>query len=333
MTSTARLATVFGGSGFVGRYITWRLARAGWRVRVAVRRPNEALFVRAYGDVGQVEPILANIRDETSTENALKNADLVVNCVGILTETSKQKFGDVQAEAAGRIARLASKNGVSRMIHISAIGANTNSDSAYARSKGEGERLVLKHMKDAVIFRPSIVFGTEDEFFNRFAAMTKISPALPVVGADTKFQPVFVDDIALAVEKAADGEVAHGIYELGGPEVKTFRELMQTMLKVIERKRLIVALPKFMARLMAFGFTTLEKVSLGLFQNELITADQIKQLQRDNVVGASAKSFADIGLTPTAMAAVLPEYLYMYRPYGQYSEMTNAAKSRRSDLN
>ena len=333
MDASPKLATVFGGSGFVGRYITWRLARAGWRVRVAVRRPNEALFVRAYGDVGQVEPILANVRDENSTEAAIKGADLVINCVGILTETPKQKFDIVQAEAAGRIARLSAKHGVERMIHLSAIGANTNSDSQYARSKGEGERLVLKHMKDAIIFRPSIVFGTEDEFFNRFAQMSRVSPMLPVVGADTKFQPVYVEDIALAAAKAAEGEVKPGIYELGGPEVKSFRELMEVMLTVIERKRLIVSLPLIAAKTMAFGFSVLEMATLGLFQNELITADQIKQLQRDNVVGGSAKGFANLGITPTAMAAVLPEYLYMYRPYGQYTEMTSASKSRRSDLN
>ncbi|MEO0342483.1 MAG: complex I NDUFA9 subunit family protein [Pseudomonadota bacterium] len=326
-------ATIFGGSGFVGRYITYRLARLGWSVRVAVRRPNEAIFTRSYGDVGQVDPILANIRDENSTEDAIRNSQLVINCVGILSETPKQRFDSVQAEAAGRIARLAAKHGVERMVHISAIGANTNSDSGYARSKGEGERLVLKHMKNAVILRPSIVFGPEDEFFNRFATMAKLSPALPIVGAETQFQPVYVDDVALAVEKAALGEVNSGIYELGGPEVKSFKELMQIMLETIEKRRVIVSLPKFVARLMAFGFTTLERLSFGLFQNELITADQIKQLQRDNIVGAKAKSFEDLGITPTAMGAILPEYLYMHRPYGQYSEMTNAARTRRHDLN
>ncbi|MEM9717527.1 MAG: complex I NDUFA9 subunit family protein [Pseudomonadota bacterium] len=328
MTVSRPIATVFGGSGFVGRYITYRLAKAGWAVRVAVRRPNDAIFVRSYGDVGQVEPILCNVRDEASTEAALKGADLVVNCVGILTETPKQKFEAVQAEAAGRIARLAAKNSVAKMVHISAIGANAKSDSDYAKSKGEGERLVMKHMKSAVIYRPSVVFGNEDEFFNRFAQMSKLSPFIPVVGADTKFQPVYVDDVAKAVEMAAVGTVEPGIYELGGPEIKTFRELMEKMLEEIQRRRLIVALPKPVARLMAFGFTVLEKASLGLFQNELITADQIKQLGRDNVVAKTAKGFDKLGITPTALGAVLPEYLYMYRPYGQYSEMTEAAKSR-----
>ncbi|MEM9211252.1 MAG: complex I NDUFA9 subunit family protein [Pseudomonadota bacterium] len=328
MTATPGVATVFGGSGFVGRYITWRLAQDGWRIRVAVRRPNEALFVKGYGDVGQVEPILANIRDEASAEAAIKGSSLVINCVGILTETSKQRFDQVHGEAAGRIARLSEKHGVNRFIHLSAIGANLRSDSDYARSKGEGERLVLKHMKSSVIFRPSVVFGPEDQFFNRFAGMTGISPALPLVGADTKFQPVYVDDIALAVQKAARGDVKPNIYELGGPESMTFRDLMDMMLNIIDRKRLIVSLPLFAAKTMAFGFSALEAISLGLFHNELITADQIKQLQRDNVVGTSAKSFSDLGITPTAMGAVLPEYLYMYRPQGQYTEMTKAAKTR-----
>ena len=332
MNKVRKIATVFGGSGFVGRYVTYRLAKAGWAVRVAVRRPNEAIFTRPYGDVGQVEPILTNVRDETSTEAVIKGASLVVNCVGILTETPKQKFETVQAEAAGRIARLAAKHGVEKMVHISAIGANTLSDSDYAKSKGEGERLVTKHMKDAVILRPSIVFGPEDEFFNRFAGMARLSPMIPVVGADTKFQPVYVDDIALAVQRAAEGSVKPGIYELGGPEIRTFRELMEMMLEIISRKRLIAPLPVFVGKLMATGFGLLEFASLGLFQNELITRDQIKQLQIDNVVGPRAKSFSDLDITPTAMGVVLPEYLYMYRPYGQYTEMTEAAKTRRSDL-
>lgn len=332
MTFNRPIATVFGGSGFVGRYITYRLAKAGWAVRVAVRRPNDAIFTRPYGDVGQVEPILTNIRDEASTEAAVKGASLVVNCVGILTETPKQKFEAVQAEAAGRIARLSAKHGVERMVQISAIGASKLSDSEYAKSKAEGERLVTKHMKEAVILRPSIVFGPEDEFFNRFAGMAKMSPIIPLVGAETKFQPVYVDDIALAVQNAAEGKVKAGIYELGGPEIKSFRQLMEMMLEIISRKRLVAALPTFMGKLMATGFGALELVSFGLFQNELITRDQIKQLQNDNVVSARANSFADLGIKPTAMGAVLPEYLYMYRPYGQYTEMTEAAKSRRTDL-
>ena len=332
MSASRQIATVFGGAGFVGRYITYRLAKAGWAVRVAVRRPNEAIFTRPYGDVGQVEPILANVRNEASTEAAIKGASLVVNCVGILTETPKQKFRTVQAEAAGRIARLSSKHGVERMVHISAISANVHGDSDYAKSKGEGERLVTKHMKEAIILRPSIVFGPEDAFFNRFAAMAVISPVIPLVGAETRFQPVYVDDVALVVQRAAEGKVKAGIYELGGPEVKTFEELMELMLDIIYRKRLVVALPVFLGKLMAVGFGALEVLSLGFFRNELITRDQIRQLQNDNVVGPRAKGFGAFGITPTALRAVLPEYLYMYRPYGQYTEMTEAARSRRTDL-
>lgn len=198
----AKLVTIYGGSGFVGRYIARRMAKAGWRIRVAVRRPNEALFVRPYGVVGQVEPVLCNIRDDASVAAAMAGADVVVNCVGILAEQGKNKFDAVQAEGATRVARIAAETGVGKMVHISAIGADAEADSAYATSKGDGEEGVLAHMPDAVILRPSIVFGPEDEFFNRFAGMTRISPVLPIAGAQTMFQPVYVDDVAKAAEVA-----------------------------------------------------------------------------------------------------------------------------------
>ena len=326
----SKLVTIYGGSGFVGRYIARRMAKAGWRVRVAVRRPNEAIFVKPYGVVGQVEPVLCNIRDDASVEKVMAGADAVVNCVGILLEQGKNKFDAVQSEGAARIARLAAKNGISKMVHVSAIGADADSDSDYARSKALGEAGVLEHMPQAVILRPSIIFGTEDQFFNRFAAMTKLGPVLPVVGADTKFQPVYVDDVAQAAEKALTSTVAPGVYELGGPEVASFRDLMTKMLAVIHRRRLILNVPFFAARIMAFGFDMLQILSVGLLPNKMITRDQVRNLARDNVVGAGEKGFAELGITPTAMEAVLPEYLWRFRPSGQYDAIKNSAKNLRT---
>ena len=323
----SKLVTIFGGSGFVGRYIARRMAKEGWRVRVAVRRPNEALFVRPYGVPGQVEPLQCNIRDDASVRSLIHGADAVVNCVGILNRSGKNTFDAVQAEGAGRIARLAAAEGVAQLVHISAIGADAGSDSDYARTKGEGEAAVLAAFPSAVILRPSIIFGTEDGFFNRFAAMTRMGPVLPVVGADTRFQPVHVDDVAQAAVKAALGLAAPGVYELGGPEVDTFRGLMQRMLKVIHRRRAVVNVPFFMARIMGFGFDMLQAVTLGLIENKMITRDQVKNLARDNVVSPSAKGFADLGISPTSMEAVLPEYLWRYRASGQYAAIKDSAKN------
>ena len=326
----SKLVTIYGGSGFVGRYITRRMAKAGWRVRVAVRRPNEAIFVKPYGVVGQVEPVLCNIRDDASVREAMMGADAVVNCVGILAEDSKNKFDSVQSEGAERVARLAAERGVSALVHISAIGADENAESDYARTKALGEAGVIEHMPSAVILRPSIVFGQEDQFFNRFASMTKLGPVLPVVGADTRFQPVYVDDIAKAAEKALTDRVAPGVYSLGGPDVASFRELMQTMLDTIRRRRLIVNIPFFAARIMAFGFDLLQTLSVGLIKNGMITRDQVRNLARDNIVAPEDKGFADLGITPTALSSVLPEYLWRFRPSGQYDAIKESAKNLRT---
>ena len=243
MSNGPKLVTIFGGSGFIGRYIVQRMAKEGWRVRVAVRRPNEALFVKTYGDVGQVEPMFANIRDENSILAAIRGADAVVNCVGILNETSRQKFTELQTNGAAQIARIANECGVKTLVHFSAIGADINSDSKYQKSKAMGEELVKASFKNAVILRPSIVFGSEDQFFNRFAGMAKISPVIPLVGAETKFQPVYVDDLASAAVKGVLGEAKRGIYELGGPEEASFKDLITMLLKIIRRKRIIINIP------------------------------------------------------------------------------------------
>ena len=323
----SKLVTIFGGSGFVGRYIARRMAKEGWRVRVAVRRPNEALIVRPYGTPGQVEPLACNIRDDASVRSMIRGADAVVNCVGILNRSGKNTFHSVQSEGAGRIARIAASEGVGQLVQISAIGSDSASDSDYARSKAEGEAAVLAVFPGAVILRPSIVFGTEDQFFNRFAAMTRMGPILPVVGAETRFQPVHVDDVAAAAVKGVLGQAAPGVYELGGPEVDTFRGLMGRMLKVIQRRRAVVNVPFFMARIMGLGFDLVQAVTLGLIENRMITRDQVKNLARDNVVTPGARGFAELGITPTAMDAVLPEYLWRYRASGQFAAIKGSAKN------
>jgi len=323
----SKLVTIFGGSGFVGRYVARRMAKEGWRVRVAVRRPNEAIFVRPYGVVGQVEPILANIRDDDSVRAAIHGADAVVNCVGILAERGKNKFNLVQNHGAARVARIASEEGVSRLVHVSAIGADAKSDSTYAESKGDGEAAVLEAFPRAVILRPSIVFGPEDQFFNRFAGMTRFGPVLPGVGPDTRFQPVYVDDVAKAAVMGVQGAARPGVYELGGPDVHSFRELMQLMLQIIHRRRLIIGIPFWAAMIMGGVFDFLQAITLGVFHNGLLTRDQVRNLRRDNVVSDGRMGFAELGIEPIAMEAVLEDYLWRFRPGGQYAVAQASAKN------
>ncbi len=323
----SKLVTIYGGSGFIGRYIARRMAKAGWRVRVAVRRPNEAMHVKPYGVVGQVEPILCNIRDDSSVEAALQGADAVVNCVGILAETKFNKFVGVQVEGAERIARLAAKNGIERLVHMSAIGADVDGGSDYSRTKGSGEAEVLTRFPDATILRPSAVFGTEDAFLNKFASMANFGPFFPLVAASTNFQPVFVDDVAAAAEKAITGAVPTGIYELGGPEVRSMRSIVDEILTVIRKKRVVISLPNGVAALMGMGFDLLQKLSLGLFHNSILTRDQVRSLQVDNTVSDEALSFKELGITPTAMGAIIPDYLWRFRPSGQYDAIKESAEN------
>lgn len=328
----SKLVTIYGGSGFVGRYIARRMAKEGWRVRVAVRRPNEAIYVKPYGVPGQVEPVLCNVRDDTSVAAVMEGADAVVNCVGILNGVGKNTFGAVHEEGAARIARISAAQGVETFVHVSALGADTNSASDYGRSKAAGEAGVLAHRPDAVILRPSVIFGTEDEFFNRFAGMARMAPILPIAGGSTRFQPVYVDDVAKAAVQGVLGQADAGIYELGGPEVKTFKALMQQMLGVIHRRALVLSLPRVIAGPMAFGFDLLQKVSCQLIENKMLTVDQLKNLKTDNVVGDNAKGFADLGIRPVALASVLPDYLWKFRPSGQYDEMVGSARNLRGDI-
>lgn len=320
MTNSAPIVTIIGGSGFVGRYVAQRMARRGWRVRVACRRPNEALFVKPYGVVGQVEPIQCNIRDEASTRRVIAGADAVVNCVGVLWESGKNTFSATQDEGAGRIARIAAEEGVARLVHISAIGADADGPSEYAKSKAAGEAAVIATYPGAVILRPSVIFGTEDGFFNLFAGLARLSPVLPLVGADTRFQPVWVEDVAEAAARGAVGDAAPGVYELGGPRAATFRECMELMLTVIRRRRLLIPVPFFFARLKAWFLQKTAWVGVA----PLLTVDQVRQLEVDNVVADGAQGFPTLGISPTAMETVLETYLYAYRPYGQYTALTDS---------
>lgn len=325
----SKLVTIYGGSGFVGRYIVRRMAKQGWRVRVAVRRPNEALFLRPYGVVGQVEPVLCNIRDDASVAAAMQGADAVVNCVGTFDRGGRNNFDAVQHEGAGRIARLAAARGVQRMVHISAIGADVNGASLYAQSKGAGEAAVLAAFPQAVILRPSVIFGNEDGFFNRFAGMSRLGLVLPLVGGGTRFQPVYVDDVAAAAEKALTGEASSGIYELGGPEVDSLRGLITRMLGVIRRRRLVLNLPFFVGSIMATGLDFGSALTGGLFPNKVLTRDQLTSLRSDNVVTVGARTLADLGITPTPMEGVIEEYLWPFRPSGQYAAIKESAKNLR----
>jgi len=319
---TGELITVFGGSGFVGRHVVRELAKRGYRVRVAVRRPHLAHFLKPLGVVGQIQLAQANVRYRPSIAEALEGASGVVNLVGVLAEQGPQKFDAVQSQGAANIAEAAAKRGIDRFIHVSAIGADANSESKYARSKGEGERAVRAHVAEATILRPSIVFGPEDDFFNRFAGMATTTPfsPLPLIGGGrTRFQPVYVDDVADAACAALEDPKARGrIYELGGPNIYTFRELMKIMLDIIERKRLMVPIPFFAANVMGAGGDALGALP---FIEPPITRDQVKMLRRDNVVGASSEdvgTIEELGIRPSTLETVLPTYLERFRRYGQF---------------
>jgi NADH dehydrogenase len=326
-----QLVTVFGGSGFIGRHVVRALAKRGYRVRVAVRRPDLANFLQPLGNVGQIHAVQANLRYPDSVSRAVQGSDAVVNLVGILAEKGRQRFYTVQANGAKAVADAAARAGISRFIQMSAIGADAESPSAYARSKAAGEEAVKTAIKNAIILRPSIVFGPEDDFFNRFAALARVMPALPLIGGGhTKFQPVFVGDVAEAVARAVDGALKPGAtYELGGPEVKSFRELMEAVLKITNRKRALLPLPFPLARLQAGVMEIADAVSFGLMPHALqLTRDQVTLLQSDNVVSSEA---AQAGLTLEGMGIkgetienVVPSYLYRFRKAGQFEKMADA---------
>nr|WP_246252439.1 complex I NDUFA9 subunit family protein [Ancylobacter pratisalsi] len=311
-----RFVTIYGGSGFIGRHTVRALAKEGWRIRVAVRRPDLAGHLQPLGSVGQINAVQANLRYPASVLRAAEGAEVVINAVGVLHESGRQGFDAVHGFGAKQVA-LAAKEVGARLIHISAIGSDADSKSSYATSKAAGEAAVLEVKPDAIIFRPSVVFGPEDDFFNRFAAMSRLSPFLPLIGGgETKFQPVFVGDVAAAITKAVDELVAPGkIYELAGPEILTFKQLMEMMLQEIGRKRLLLPIPE--------GLAMLKARVLELLPNPLLTRDQVKLLGYDNIASEAAKAegrtLEGLGIHPTAIGAVLPGYLWRYRKAGQFT--------------
>ncbi|MFQ5955008.1 MAG: complex I NDUFA9 subunit family protein [Kiloniellales bacterium] len=327
-----RSVTVFGGAGFIGRYLVKRLAEKGDQVRVAVRNPDRASFLKPMGEVGQIVPVQANIRDDRSVAAAVAGADAVVNLVGILYERGRQTFDAVHRDGAARTARAAAEAGATRFVQMSALGASARSPSAYARSKAAGEAAATEVFPGAAIVRPSIVFGPEDDFFNRFAALARLMPVLPVFGAwpprlklagaggpriqpfgtgGTRFQPVYVGDVAEAFSRILDDPATAGrTYELGGPRVYSFKELMDLMLAEIGRRRLLLPLPFWVAELQAAVLQWLPVPPL--------TPDQVKLLRRDNVVGRKALKLEDLGITPTAVEVVVPTYLDRYRPGARF---------------
>jgi uncharacterized protein YbjT (DUF2867 family) len=314
------LITVYGGSGFLGRHVVRALAKRDYRIRVAVRRPELANFLQPLGRVGQIHAVQANIRHAASVEVAARDADVLINLVGILGEGGRQRFDKVHSYGAEQVALAASAHGA-RLVHMSAIGADENSASVYARSKAVGERLALSAQPQAVIMRPSIVFGPEDDFFNRFAALARLSPVLPLIGGGaTKFQPVFVGDVAKAVADAVDGKLNPGtIYELGGPDVRSFKQVMQFVLATIERKRLLVPVPFFAAKIKA--------MLLQFAPSPMtLTGDQVELLLTDNVVSDAAKAqgrtLPGIGIEPEPIDAIVPAYLWRFRKAGQFRNRT-----------
>jgi NADH dehydrogenase len=312
------LVTVFGGSGFLGRNVVRTLAKRGYRIRVAVRRPELAGHLQPLGRVGQIHAVQANLRYPASVEAAMRDSHVAINLVGILAESGAQTFDAVQAKGAASVAQAASAGGAG-MVHISAIGADENSPSRYARAKAAGEQAVRAAVPSAIIMRPSIVFGPEDQFSNRFAALARLSPALPLIGGGmTKMQPVYVGDVATAIADAVEGKAKSGsTYELGGPEVLTMREIMQIILAVTGRDRMLVSLP--------FGLARLQAMFLQFAPGALkLTPDQVELLRVDNVVSDTTKAagltLEGLGITPDSLEAIAPQYLWRFRAAGQFQK-------------
>ena len=325
------LVTVFGGSGFIGSQIVRALAKHGWRIRVAVRRPWQAYRLRLLGDVGQIEIVQANVRVAETVERALEGAEAVVYAVGAAFESGKQSFGVVHAEGPARAAETAARRGASQFVFISGIGADSASPSKAGRAKAEGEAAVRAAIPGAVILRPSVVFGPEDNFFNKLAQMAVMTPVMPVLAGATRVQPVLVADVARAVSAAvADPAAAGRTFELGGPSVYTLRQITEITLAEIGRARPLVSLPSGAAGLLGFGGDVLAflRGPLPMLLPPPITTDQLALLTIDNVVADGAPGLADLGVTPTALEPIIPTYLYRYRKGGQYADLDAPAALR-----
>lgn len=322
MTIRHKIATIFGGSGFIGRHVVKRLAAEGYTVKVATRIPEAANFLKTSGAVGQVVPVLCDYKDPASLREAVAGASIVVNCVGILSQNRRNKFRHIHTELAGQIAEAAARENVERFVHISALGVD-QSRSCYARTKKAGEQAVLSACPWATILRPGVVFGSDDNFFNMFARLTRVAPVLPLIGGGkTKFQPVYVGDVAHAVMAAimlpaiGDSDPRGRVYELGGPEVIDFRAVYERVFKLTNRTSRLVCLPFWCAKVQAFF--------LSFLPNPLLTSDQVEGLKSDNVVGDKALTFSHLGIVPTGMGLVLPAYLEAYRTGGRFADKKTA---------
>jgi len=321
--ANGQLITIIGGSGFVGRHLVQNLASQGYRLRIGVRRPDLTGHLQPLGGVGQIMPVQANVRYPASLASACQGADIVINLTGVLNSSGAQSFEAVHEVGAGAVAKAAKDAGAKKLVHMSAIGADANSPAAYGRSKAAGEDNAKQAFDGVTIIRPSVVFGPEDGFFNKFAEMARFSPALPLIGGgETKFQPVFVGDIAQAISKIINGSSFDGqTIELGGPQVFSFRELLEFILKVTERKRLLLPIPWFAARAMG--------TVLGMLPYSLLTRDQVALLGTDNVVSQLAhkenRTFDGLGIKPETIAAQVPSYLFRYKKSGQFTESGNSS--------
>lgn len=313
------LVTLFGGSGFIGKYVVRALVKDGWRVRVAMRRPHTGLDLKVIGNVGQVQLVQANLRFPLSVQRAVDGSDAVVNLVALLHESGKQTFEALHVRGAETLAKACANARIKNLVHISALGADLNSASEYARTKAEGEALIRSAIPNADILRPSIVFGPEDNFFNQFAAMTSFAPALPLIGGgQTKFQPIYAGDVAEAVAKCLRTGTQGQTFALGGPETYTFKELLEFVLTTIDRKRLLLPLPWFAANMLGFA----GEVSGAIpFVDPFLTRDQVILLKTDNIVPDGMKSAQDLGIDLETIESIVPSYLARYRHHGQFHEM------------
>ncbi len=317
MTQNYKKACVFGGSGFIGRQIVRDLAAAGYAVKVATRVPESAYFLKTAGNVGQIVPVACNYHDDASIRNAVKGCDVVVNCIGILFEKGKSTFQKIHADLPAAIATASRAEGVERFVHISALGCDI-SLSQYGKTKKAGEENILKVFADATILRPGVVFGPEDDFFNMFAKMAALLPALPLIGGgQTKMQPVYVGNVAQAVMAViADPKTSGHVYELGGPEILNFREIYARLFRETARPRLLISLP--------WGIAKFKGTVMGILPKPPLTADQVESLKTDSIVTPGAKTFRDLGIVPTGMDAILPSYLARYRPGGRFGDKKRA---------
>ena len=325
-----QLVTVFGGSGFIGKYVVRELVKRGFRVRVPMRRPHLGLDLKVMGQTGQVQLVQANLRFPNSVRAAVAGSDAVINLVAILFEAGPQTFDDLHVEGAHTLAEAVAAEGITNFAHISAIGADADSRSDYARTKGEAERIVRKLVPTADILRPSIVFGPEDEFFNRFAGMSALAPALPLIGGGkTRFKPVYAGDVGKAIATVVAKGTTGTTYELGGPRTYSFRELMEYMLEVIDRKRILAPLPFGVASLMGAVAGAVGKLS---FVPTLLTADQVELLKSDNVVTGEHPGFAELGIQPETVEAIVPEYMVRYRTHGQFHRQSGIESPAGDDM-